>query len=101
MANRLKRLANRDDLLTGLKPGENGIEDFWGKASSRSYFRLRTQQSLTMSVRLSTATQITEFLSRLIYFVLFLIARPTRLQIHSAPTLPADVTVSSLRRSRN
>ena len=43
----------------------------------------------------------TEFLSRLIYFGLLLVTRPTRLQIHSASTLPADVIVSSLRRRRN
>jgi hypothetical protein len=43
----------------------------------------------------------TEFLSRLIYFGLLLVARRTRFQIHSRSTLTADVTFTSLRRNRN
>ena len=30
----LKRLSNRDDLLTGLKPGENGMKTFGPKQRS-------------------------------------------------------------------
>jgi hypothetical protein len=84
------------------------------KSDPRAYTRNKNkpgEDSLLSSANTTKPDQIgqafnsnanhTEFLSRLIYFGLLLVARPTRLQIHSASTLPADVTVSGLRCNGN